>query len=150
MAIRYELIEGELPDSLEASLLDLHELVFSGQSRADVQAEIHEQYSRNLLTCVALDGEQVVGYKMGYLRKKGHFYSWLGCVNPNYRRQGIAENLMQQQHDWCRQKAFQTIRTQTRNQWRDMLILNLRHGFNIIGTLTNADGVIVIVLEKPL
>jgi len=41
------------------------------------------------------------------------------------------------------------IRTQTRNTWRNMLILNLRNGFDIVGTFTE-QGDTTILLEKRL
>jgi hypothetical protein len=56
---------------------------------------------------------------------------------------------MRRQHDWCRQNGYRTIRTHTYNQWRSMLILNIRSGFDIIGTLSGKRG-LTIVLEKTL
>ncbi|MGA0559635.1 GNAT family N-acetyltransferase [Larkinella sp. VNQ87] len=150
MNLRYKILSGLPADPLLQELFLLHERVFTGQSPDELLQEFREMESRNLLTILALDEQTVVGYKMGYQRKPGHFYSWLGCVSPDYRRQGIAGELMRQQHTWCQGNGFRTIRTHTRNQWRDMLILNIRHGFDIIGTIANAGGYITIVLEKQL
>ncbi|GAB3316344.1 hypothetical protein GCM10027299_06440 [Larkinella ripae] len=150
MQLRYERYHGFPPERILGEISQLHLRVFSGQTAEELLQEFREVQNRNLLTILALDQQTVVGYKMGYQRKPGHFYSWLGCVNPDYRRQGIAGELMRQQHDWCREGGFQAVRTHTRNQWRDMLILNLRHGFDIIGTIANAGGHTTIVLEKRL
>ncbi|HEY8343405.1 MAG TPA: GNAT family N-acetyltransferase [Calditerricola sp.] len=49
-------------------------------------------------------------------------------MTVRYRRRGIATELMKRQHAWCRRHGYQTIRTHTKNKWREMLILNLRHG----------------------
>lgn len=148
--VGYQCIKGWPSDQLLASLLDLHERVFTGQTRDGVMAEMDYHHKRGLfLVNLALVDERVIGYKAGYERKPGHFYSWLGCVDPMHRGQGVADTLMRQQHDWCRQQGYQRVRTQTYNQWRGMLILNLKHGFDIIGTQQGTHG-LIIVLEKSL
>ncbi|RAJ95475.1 acetyltransferase (GNAT) family protein [Larkinella arboricola] len=150
MPIRYEIYFDLPPESLLRAIISLHQRVFVGQTPGELFQEFEEAKDRQMLTLVALDDQAVVGYKMGYQRKPGHFYSWLGCVSPDYRRQGIAGELMRQQHDWCKANGYRAIRTHTRNQWRDMLILNIRHGFDIIGTVTSASSPTTIVLEKTL
>ncbi|MFC4618353.1 GNAT family N-acetyltransferase [Camelliibacillus cellulosilyticus] len=99
---------------------------------------------------MALEGETLVGYKIGYEKKPGVFYSWLGGVRPDERRQGIASALMKSQHEWAKKCGYRAIRTHTKNKWRGMLILNLYHGFNIIGTYLDGDGEPKIILEKQL
>ncbi|MGV3559321.1 GNAT family N-acetyltransferase [Larkinella arboricola] len=150
MPIRYEFYFGLPPEALLRAIISLHQRVFVGQTPEELFQEFEEVKDRHMLTLVALDDQTVVGYKMGYQRKPGHFYSWLGCVSPDYRRQGIAGELMRQQHDWCKANGYRAIRTHTRNQWRNMLILNIRHGFDIIGTVTSASSPTTIVLEKTL
>lgn len=150
MQIRYEIHAGLPAESILLELIRLHQRVFSGQTAEELRQEYEDVQNRHLLTVLAMDNQTVVGYKMGYQRKPGHFYSWLGCVNPDYRRQGIAGELMRQQHNWCLDNGFQAVRTHTRNQWRDMLILNLRHGFDIIGTIANPGGYTTLILEKTL
>ena len=56
---------------------------------------------------------------------------------------------MRQQHNWCRQNGYHTVRTQTYNQWRDMLVLNIKSGFDIVGTVQGTRG-LVIVMEKKM
>ena len=99
---------------------------------------------------LALDDERVVGCKIGYAHHLPNtFYSWLGGVDPAYRGQGIAGELMRRQHDSCQSAGYAVIRTHTYNQWRDMLLLNLRCGFDIIDTQPGKHG-LTIVLEKRL
>ena len=150
MTIDYQLYHGLPPGPQLAQLLELHQRVFLGQTTEDLLQEFEAVKHRSLITLLALADETVVGYKMGYQRKTGHFYSWLGCISPQHRRMGIAGQLMQQQHQWCQENDFHTIRTHTRNQWRDMLILNLRHGFEVIGTVASRNSDVTIVLEKKL
>jgi predicted GNAT superfamily acetyltransferase len=108
------------------------------------------QTKTRLLTFVAKENERVVGFKLGYERKGKHFYSWLGGVDEAYRGQGIANELMKRQHEWCRENGFRTIRTHTKNKWKHMLILNLKHRFDVIGTYTDNRGEPKIILEKKL
>ncbi|GAB3905436.1 hypothetical protein GCM10028803_36300 [Larkinella knui] len=150
MPIHYEIYDGFPPTAILPGILHLHQRVFSGQTSEELLQEFEDVRNRHLLTLLALDDQAIVGYKMGYQRKPGHFYSWLGCVSPDYRRRGIAGELMNRQHDACKAKGYQTIRTHTRNQWRDMLILNLRHGFDVIGTIAGTNTHTTIILEKSL
>lgn len=150
MNVRYEFRAGLPPDPLLTTLLDLLTVVFIDQSRSEMLDELRYQQARTpVLTWLAIADEQVVGCKLGYERKPGHFYSWLGCVGPAHRGRGIAAELMRQQHDWCRQNGYHTVRTQTYNQWRSMLLLNIKSGFDIVGTLQGVRG-LTIVMEKKM
>lgn len=99
---------------------------------------------------VALKDKEVIAFKAGYERKTGHFYSWLGGASPEWRGKGIGTTLMIKQHEWCKKENYLTIQTKTMNKWKNMLILNLKHGFDIIGTYMQADGKLKIILEKNL
>ena len=150
MQIQYNSIPGLPEEPLRSSLITLLAGVFVNQSAEEVVADLtYHQHRSPLVILLATDREQLVGCKIGYERQPGHFYSWLGCVDPAYRGRGIASELMRRQHDWCRQNGYHTVRTHTYNQWREMLILNLRHGFDIIGTMEGKRG-LTIVLEKKL
>ena len=104
----------------------------------------------DLLLTVATAGDRVIGYKMGYRDESDRFYSWLGTVHADYRRQGVASKLMEWQHAWCKEHGYQTIRTKTKNKWRSMLLLNIKSGFDVIGTYTDDKGEPKIILEKKL
>jgi predicted GNAT superfamily acetyltransferase len=130
------------------SMCGLHRSIFKTQNADSIEEELCARPS--FLILVATDNEQVVGYKIGYQDRKSRFYSWLGGVHPEHRRQGIASELMLRQHEWCKKQGYVVIRTQTKNQWRNMLILNLRHGFDVVGTYTDERGEPKIILEKRL
>ncbi|MVM30367.1 GNAT family N-acetyltransferase [Spirosoma sp. HMF4905] len=150
MNIRYEMTTGLPSEPILTVLLDLLGTIFNNQDRTELLAKLTYQASRTgLQTQWASINDRIVGCKFGYERKPGQFYSWLGGVHPDFRGQGIAAELMRQQHDWCRQNKYNTIRTQTYNQWRSMLLLNLRFEFDIIGTEQGKHG-LTIVLEKKL
>lgn len=150
MNVRYETSVGLPAEPSFTTLLDLLTAVFDNQSRAELAANLHyRRHQTSLLTLLAIDKGQIIGCKIGYERKPGHFYSWLGCVSPAYRGRGIAAELLRRQHDWCRQNGYYTIRTQTYNQWRAMLVLNIQAGFDIVGTVQGKRG-LAIMLEKVL
>lgn len=66
------------------------------------------------------------------------------------RGQGIAPELVRGQHHWCRDQGYRIIRTHSKDKWRDMLVLNLGHGFDVLGTFTDERGEPKIILEKRL
>lgn len=137
-------IESEWYQGMSA----LHSTIFKTQGPDPIEEELSAR--SKFLILVALTHGRVVGYKIGYQDRKTRFYSWLGGVNPEYRGQGIASELMVRQHAWCKNQGYSVIRTQTKNTWRSMLILNLRHGFDVIGTYTDKNGEPKIILEKHL
>jgi GNAT superfamily N-acetyltransferase len=96
------------------------------------------------------EDNKLVGFKLGYVRDQAQFYSWLGGVLPEYRGLGLASELMRQQHNWCVEQKFKKIRTHTSNKFSEMISLNLKHGFEIVGTITSQDQPIKLILEKVL
>lgn len=113
---------------------------------ADLQ---YQQHKQPVQAWLAVAAGQVAACKLGYERKPGHYYSWLGGVLPEFRGQGLAAELMRRQHAWCAAQGYHRIRTQTFNRWRAMLLLNLRFGFDIVGTVQGGRG-LTLVLEKEL
>lgn len=104
----------------------------------------------DLLVIIALDGKKVVGYKIGYEINSDKFYSWLGGVNANYRNDGIASMLMEKQDHHLKEIGYKIVQTKTMNKWRNMLLLNIKNGFDIIDTYTDEKGLHKIILEKSL
>ncbi len=93
---------------------------------------------------------QPVGFKIGYEKSQHDFYSWLGAVVPDFRGLGIATDLMQAQHEWCRLQGYTKIQTKTQNRFQAMLLLNIKNGFEIVSTdPTDPDGM-KILMEKKL
>ncbi|WP_411345281.1 GNAT family N-acetyltransferase [Paenibacillus sp. WLX1005] len=134
----------------------LHESIFAAREDDGLIQKIHNNVTipdiNKLLTIVALDEDKVIGYKIGYplMEDQNTFYSWLGGVDPNYRKQGIASMLMDMQHNHLRQSGYRKVQTKTMNRWRNMLLLNIQYGFDIVDTFTDARGSFKIVLEKDL
>ncbi|HWI47207.1 MAG TPA: GNAT family N-acetyltransferase [Rummeliibacillus sp.] len=136
-----------LPDEESIKgIQELHREVFD-ESELSI-GELQEK--PNLLCCMALDGRKVVGFKLGYEKEVGVFYSWLGGVSAEYRGQGIALKLMNLQHQLVSEQGYQKIRTIGRNYRRAMLILNIKVGFDIIETYFSKSGTRKIIMEKEL
>lgn len=142
----YIYYEGIPKASVLNGIMDLHEHVFEeSQLREEKLAE-----KENLIIFVACDRERVVGFKIGYKYSSDTFYSWLGGVHTDYRGNGIASELMRRQHALIKSLGYINVRTISRNIKREMLILNIKFGFNVIETFVSEKGKHKIVLEKEL
>lgn len=108
-----------------------------------------KEHPKLYLVTAFIEG-QAVGFKLGYELKAHEFYSWLGGVIPEYRGLGIASALMEHQHEWCRKEGYGKIQTKTQNRFREMLILNLKYGFEIISSYHSDESGLKVILEKTL
>ncbi|WP_375162169.1 GNAT family N-acetyltransferase [Fictibacillus sp. WQ 8-8] len=128
-------------------LHQLYEDIF-GQDRKILFAGLEGKKNLSILA-VSRNGE-LAGFKMGYEQKNGQYYSWLGGIKAEYRKQGLASEVMKRQHEWLKREGYHSVQTKTKNKWRSMLILNIKCGFDIIGTYTDSKGELKIILEKKL
>ncbi len=92
------------------------------------------------------DGSQPIAFKVGY-DCGDHFYSWVGGVMPFYRGQGLAKKMMDRQHEWVKEQGFRRIRTHTDARFPEMIDLNNKYGFKLVGTRIKAD-LEQLILEK--
>ncbi|OEK02074.1 hypothetical protein BFP97_11325 [Roseivirga sp. 4D4] len=87
--------------------------------------------SKHLALIAKIDSKPVA-CKVGYDKlNDGSFYSWLGGVNPAYRRQGIAQALADKQEAWAKQEGYECIKFKTLNRHKAMLIFAIKNGFEI-------------------
>ena len=93
---------------------------------------------------------KTVGFKLGYGLSSSVFFSWLGGVEPNSRRSGIASRLMNAQHRAASAEGYAHIETRARATNSAMIILNLKHGFQIIGFEIDVRNVPVVLQRKAL
>ena len=126
-------------------ILSLYELIFEVSS--DKVGERMKKVD-GLITLCAFHEERVVGFKVGHEDTSEEFYSWIGGIHLFYRKRGIASNFMEMQHRILKERGYKAVFTKTKNKWRNMLILNLRHGFDVIGTYTDSKGEPKIILKK--
>ena len=137
--------DANMPDSIFEGVQAVHVLVFDG-----TQLKREKLNRKNLVALVAIEDNQVAGFKFGYEHEDGAFYSWLGGVHPTFQRRGIAKALMEHQHKLVNELGYKLIRTYSRNEKMAMLILNLQSGFHVKSTFLDDKGWHKIVLEKML
>lgn len=146
MSIDYEVYSCIPEKGILEGILDVHRVIFDPTDGFIEKLQNKPQ----LLFSVAFKGSKVIGYKIGYELTTEKFYSWLGGVHPDYRHLGVASMLMKIQHRYLKDSGYKTVQTKTLNKWRNMLILNIKCGFDITGTYTDRHGKLKIVLEKEL
>jgi ribosomal protein S18 acetylase RimI-like enzyme len=118
-------------------------------SLSDFERELQSKFGV-LALIASIDGVPC-GYKIGYEQSPKRFYSWVGGVLPTHRNSGVAKALMKKQHELVKEKGFKYISTQTKNEFKEMLILNIRSGFEIIGVRQSLGSETpAILLEKAL
>lgn len=81
-----------------------------------------------------------VAYKIGYEEAPQEFYSWLGGVIPQYRKQGIATKLRNHQESWAKDNGYHSIGVKSMNRYAAMLQLLISSGYKIIGYEDNGDA----------
>jgi len=144
----YELFTAAPTGASFDDFYELHRAVFGSMTADELRRAFAEL--KNPCFQLARVGGRAVAFKVGYERKPGRFYSWLGGVLPEFRGRGLARTLMRLQHAWCRERGYRTVRTHTKNTWKAMLVLDLKEGFDVIGTYTDERGEPKLILEKRL
>ena len=99
---------------------------------------------------LAYDGSVPVGFKLGFVLPDSTFDSWLGGTIPEYYGLGIASELMAKQHLWAVNNKIKKMKTKSKNHFHEMICLNLKHGFEIVGTETGLNREIKVLFEKTL
>ncbi|WP_121615434.1 GNAT family N-acetyltransferase [Virgibacillus halodenitrificans] len=139
-------IDGFPNAELLNEVLNLHDSIFKDAATLISKAENKSKVVFNL----ALEDEEIIGYKIDYELEPNVFYSWLGGVDESHRNKGVASKLMDQQHLYLIEKGYEIVQTKTKNKWRGMLVLNIKSGFDVIGTYTDNEGEPKKILEKRL
>ncbi|WP_252189218.1 GNAT family N-acetyltransferase [Rossellomorea vietnamensis] len=146
MRIHYHQFRSLPEDHIMNGMVTLHGSIFETSDDLIIKMANKPE----ILIDVAMEDSRVIGYKIGYELDPDTFYSWLGGVDPDYRKQGIAAELMKRQHQTLKELGFMVVQTKTMNKWRSMLILNIKNGFDVIDTYIDAKGLHKIILEKKL
>ena len=133
----------EIRDRITAEKVEQLIPVFTeafGQPPSDTFLErLNEK--RDLSVLLAVEEDQILGFKIGYTRFRGVFFSWLGAVTETHHRKGIARDLLREQHRICSERGFEEIQTEASGTNRNMLILNLQEGFEVYGVHMGQDEV---------
>ncbi|MDT7831530.1 GNAT family N-acetyltransferase [Flavobacteriaceae bacterium S356] len=144
----YQVI-SEVPDqNILDALLHLYAELFE-DAKLDFFVD-RVQTKENLIIILCYHENELIGFKLGYRYNDHTFYSWVGGVLPRFRKQGIAQKLMELQHSSAKKKGYQKARTKSMNRFKPMMILNLKNGFEIVKIYTNDSGQTKIIFEKSL
>ncbi|MGH6615692.1 GNAT family N-acetyltransferase [Sphingomonas sp.] len=145
--IEYRRHEGSADEAV-ALLLPLCAAVFPGFDPDYLASRLPGIAGHDLW--LAWGGAELAGFKLGYRRGPDLLYSWLGGVHPSARRLGIADALMVRQHETAAASGYTHVETRTRAVNNAMIIINLRHGFQIVGFEVDTNGIPVVTQRKDL
>jgi GNAT superfamily N-acetyltransferase len=105
----------------------------------------------NPLILVAQVEGRPVGFALGYENKPRTFYCWLIGVRPDYRRAGIAAQLMEAMAAWAADNDYHIVRFECFNSQRPMLHLAISQNYDIVGIRYDSDtGQNLIILEHTI
>ena len=147
--ISYRAFEGQPETQVIDWIAEINQELFGFNETSEHLSTFFQSQTR-VFICLAFDEERVVGFKIGVEDAPRSFESWRGGVVDTARRQGIATELLQLQHNWCELHGFRVIKTTTNNSNIPMLILNLRNGFQVVGSFVNQNKRLQLLLEKWL
>ena len=124
---------GDLP-----VIAELYSQIF--RPPRDVES-FHRRYRGryNVLQLVARVQNRAVGFFLGFELKPTVYFAWFYGVHPDYRRSGIASQLMEAVHAWARQNDYESIRFECHNQHRPMLHLAIALEYDIVGIRWDPD-----------
>ena len=137
------------PEELPA-IVKLYNQIF--RPARDVESLRRRYLGRhNVLQMVARLGDRPVGFSLGFELKPDVFFSWFYGVLPEFRRQGVASQLMEAVHSWARLNEYESIRFECHNQHRPMLHLAIALEYDIVGIRWDPDrGDNLVIFEKVL
>jgi GNAT superfamily N-acetyltransferase len=148
MALRFVHFQSPINSTCCQTIWHLFDICFGREPDPEFQQRLNEK--QQLLEILAQQNGNTVGFKIGYEKYRGVFFSWLGGVHPSFRRTGIARALLREQHAWCKDAGYLEIQTETFADSPQMLILNLQEGFEIFGTHIGGDRRLRVQLRKQL
>ena len=131
-------------------IVDLYNQIF--RPARDVESFRRRYLGRyNVLQMLATVKDKPVGFFLGFELKPRVFFAWFYGVVPDFRRQGIASQLMDAVHDWARDNEYEAIRFECHNQHRPMLHLGIAKEYDIVGIRWDPDrGANLLLFQKAL
>jgi len=105
----------------------------------------------NILRMIARIQDRPVGFFLGFELKPTTFFAWFYGVLPDFRRQGIASQLMDAVHEWAKDHEYESIRLECHNAARAMLHLSIEMNYTIAGIRWEAERADnLVIFEKSL
>lgn len=140
--VLYEIPSTEIYNQIEK----LHNDIFESNDHLMTRLSIVD----HPIIILAYTHDELIAYKIGYRLNDSIFYSWIGSVHPEYRNNGVAQRLMEEQQKLAKQQGYKTLQTKTMNKWKSMLILNIKNDFKIVETYYDNKNQHKILLEKNI
>jgi len=117
--------------SLNAELLKTLEYMIFGSQRV-TREKLNYVSLNNPIFLVAFDEDQPIGFKLGYvIPDSSVFFSWLGGVHANYRRQGIANDLLKIQEKSAQESGMEIIYFTTYDRFPAMISLGEKNNYQL-------------------
>ena len=132
---------SEIAEIFESAFLEKFD-ISTAKKKVDCYRKIH--------AIICYDGQRPVGFKVGYANGEDKFYSWLGGVSADHQKLGIASSMMYEMLTWAKQSDFRFVETKTMSKYREMISLNLKWGFEIVGTEFESGSKLKVLMEKKL
>src|SRR5882724_7624459 len=114
-------------------IVDLYNQVFRPAETEDYfRRRFQGRY--NVLVMLASLDTRPVGFVIGFELKPFVFYNWLIGVHNDFRRKGIARQLIESQNEWAKNHGYEYSRFEGLNRHKAMSHLALLAGYDIVGT----------------
>jgi GNAT superfamily N-acetyltransferase len=105
----------------------------------------------NVVQMVARMQQRPVGFLLAFELKPRVMFLWFLGVLASHRRQGVASQLLDAFHSWCRQNDYESVRCECFNQQRPMLRMAIENEYDIVGLRYDADhSDNLVLLQKAL
>ncbi|MBO9664731.1 GNAT family N-acetyltransferase [Dokdonella sp.] len=145
MSLQYSVHAGPFEAGFVEALGKLGAAVF-GAPKDDLAWRLAHMPMASVV-CASEAGD-LVGFKAGYATGRTRYYSWLGGVRADFRRRGIAGELLRHQHAWLYERGFIAVETATNRDNLAMTQANLRHGFAVCGLKHKSDRVQILFSKE--
>ena len=105
----------------------------------------------NVCMLVGIVEKTHVGFIIGFELMPNTYFCWLCGVLPDFRRAGVATQLMQGLEAWAFEHHYHTIRFECQNQHRPMLHVAITEDYDLVGIRWDpAMAQNVVIFEKEL
>ena len=129
--LEYRLTKAPFSEPEIQELVGLAGKIFGSANATDISWRLEKMPD---VTCFAAWSDGVpIGFKIGYALTSVRYYSWLGGVDQAFRRQGIAQALMDRQHAWIPENGYISVETGAQQDNLAMTRLNHVSGFQVVG-----------------
>ena len=132
-----------------ALLANLHNEIFRPERTPE---SIARRYlgRPNILCFVARLENNAVGFYIGFELKPAVHFAWNVGVVPDFRRVGVASQLMQAAQAWAKEQGYISIRFECNNTHRPMLHFGISENYEIVGIRWDPDTAQNLVIFERL